>query len=140
SGVRCGACKLVAAPSALVLSNYSNRSIHRFFFFLILPPPPRSTLFPYTTLFRSVFSQGDTGIQAEARVNKPRARAQGPAKAQKSAFSSSIPRKPAEEEKFLWQRQRQSDRGKQIGRARRQLKQRSEEHTSELQSRSDLVC
>src|SRR5438105_11702674 len=25
---------------------------HRFFF-LILPPPPRSTLFPYTTLFRS---------------------------------------------------------------------------------------
>src|SRR5438874_10686341 len=24
-----------------------------FFFFLILPPPPRSTLFPYTTLFRS---------------------------------------------------------------------------------------
>src|SRR5437763_16357110 len=25
----------------------------RFFFFLITPPPPRSTLFPYTTLFRS---------------------------------------------------------------------------------------
>src|SRR3989475_9400941 len=24
------------------------------FFFLIIPPPPRSTLFPYTTLFRSV--------------------------------------------------------------------------------------
>src|SRR5690349_24580945 len=24
------------------------------FFFLILPPPPRSTLFPYTTLFRSL--------------------------------------------------------------------------------------
>src|SRR6266705_4368060 len=24
-----------------------------FFFFLKLPPPPRSTLFPYTTLFRS---------------------------------------------------------------------------------------
>src|SRR5438045_6205878 len=23
------------------------------FFFLMLPPPPRSTLFPYTTLFRS---------------------------------------------------------------------------------------
>src|SRR5690606_40833179 len=23
------------------------------FFFLLLPPPPRSTLFPYTTLFRS---------------------------------------------------------------------------------------
>src|SRR5437870_6485314 len=26
----------------------------RTFFFLIIPPPPRSTLFPYTTLFRSV--------------------------------------------------------------------------------------
>src|SRR5699024_12610195 len=25
------------------------------FFFLLLPPPPRSTLFPYTTLFRSLF-------------------------------------------------------------------------------------
>src|SRR6267143_5297150 len=24
-----------------------------FFFFLMIPPPPRSTLFPYTTLFRS---------------------------------------------------------------------------------------
>src|SRR5262245_66082228 len=26
-----------------------------FFFFLMLRPPPRSTLFPYTTLFRSIF-------------------------------------------------------------------------------------
>src|SRR5256885_11657968 len=26
----------------------------RFFFFLIIRPPPRSTLFPYTTLFRSL--------------------------------------------------------------------------------------
>src|SRR5438874_6062028 len=28
-------------------------SFHSFFFFLMIPPPPRSTLFPYTTLFRS---------------------------------------------------------------------------------------
>src|SRR5437867_10490820 len=28
-------------------------SLH-YFFFLMLPPPPRSTLFPYTTLFRSL--------------------------------------------------------------------------------------
>src|SRR5438552_5325256 len=27
---------------------------HLFFFFLMIPRPPRSTLFPYTTLFRSV--------------------------------------------------------------------------------------
>src|SRR5207253_8303210 len=25
-----------------------------YFFFLLLPPPPRPTLFPYTTLFRSI--------------------------------------------------------------------------------------
>src|SRR5438034_8230277 len=31
------------------------------FFFLLIRPPPRSTLFPYTTLFRSV-SGGDKGI------------------------------------------------------------------------------
>src|SRR5437762_13948834 len=30
-----------------------------FFFFLMIRPPPRSTLFPYTTLFRS-FEQGFT--------------------------------------------------------------------------------
>src|SRR5690349_22576730 len=63
--------------------------------------PPRSTLFPYTTLFRS----------------RPRAEDPG--------------------------RFRQSD-GRRTGRGarfidRRQLR-RSEEHTSELQSRRDLVC
>src|SRR5438876_8224560 len=31
-------------------------TIHHFFFFLMIPPPPRSTLFPYTTLFRSLVS------------------------------------------------------------------------------------
>src|SRR3712207_7005422 len=29
------------------------------FFFLMIRRPPRSTLFPYTTLFRSQFKQGD---------------------------------------------------------------------------------
>src|SRR5207249_8465711 len=28
-------------------------AIYYYFFFVMLPPPPRSTLFPYTTLFRS---------------------------------------------------------------------------------------
>src|SRR5439155_9891916 len=32
------------------------------FFFLLLPRPPRSTLFPYTTLFRSVGFQNQTGV------------------------------------------------------------------------------
>src|SRR2546430_16177212 len=30
-----------------------------FFFFLMIRRPPRSTLFPYTTLFRSVLAQND---------------------------------------------------------------------------------
>src|SRR2546426_4481860 len=32
-----------------------NRHCHFFFFFLMIRRPPRSTLFPYTTLFRSMF-------------------------------------------------------------------------------------
>src|SRR5947208_8986262 len=31
-----------------------------FFFFLMIPRPPRSTLFPYTTLFRSMCATGMT--------------------------------------------------------------------------------
>src|SRR2546421_2413705 len=66
--------------------------------------PPRSTLFPYTTLFRS---------------SQPGRRAQPPAVAGKSW----TPRSPP------------------IGAgAAATCVPRSEEHTSELQSRSDLVC
>src|SRR5208283_5723524 len=61
-----------------------------FFFFLMIRRPPRSTLFPYTTLFRSQQADGP-----EADVGNPR-------------FSFNL--------------------------------QRSEEHTSELQSHHDLVC
>src|SRR5258708_16555122 len=35
------------------LSLYYHLHIHLFFFFLMIRRPPRSTLFPYTTLFRS---------------------------------------------------------------------------------------
>src|SRR2546421_2196065 len=59
--------------------------------------PPRSTLFPYTTLFRSQ----ERGI--------PRSH------------------------EYRADRQRGDDRGDAV-------QKRSEEHTSELQSRSDLVC
>src|SRR5258708_35939356 len=40
----------------LLLSQLSSRHTYlfRFFFFLMIRRPPRSTLFPYTTLFRSV--------------------------------------------------------------------------------------
>src|SRR6266511_748180 len=68
-------------------------SLLSFFFFLMLRRPPRSTLFPYTTLFRSP-ERHPSGVDALAVC-------------------------------FLC-------------RARRL--RRSEEHTSELQSRENLVC
>src|SRR2546421_7791858 len=72
------------------------------FFFLMIRRPPRSTLFPYTTLFRSAPRRPETGL--------------------------ALP------EGGQWLL-RSSHRGGQVVHDGR-----SEEHTSELQSRSDLVC
>src|SRR2546427_5960920 len=72
-----------------------------FFFFLMIRRPPRSTLFPYTTLFRSP-------------TVSPRHPVTGPALIGSSTFA---PRGLAPA-----------------------LAERSEEHTSELQSQSNLVC
>src|SRR5207302_10174735 len=73
-----------------------------FFFFLIIRRPPRSTLFPYTTLFRS-----RDGAAAGARVQaEAGARGRAGGVADRTSFSLN----------------------------------RSEEHTSELQSRENLVC
>src|SRR3712207_8497678 len=86
--------------------------VHIFFFFLMIRRPPRSTLFPYTTLFRSNH---------------------------KSACKASL----------LWFTQRRKSRF--VGISSNLAKfwpkacetvcaARSEEHTSELQSRQYLVC
>src|SRR3712207_7387715 len=40
-------------------------TIHLFFFFLMIRRPPRSTLFPYTTLFRSVQPIGGVNEKIE---------------------------------------------------------------------------
>src|SRR5437762_13023949 len=46
------------------------------FFFIMIPPPPRSTLFPYTTLFRSFRDYGvDEGVErvvSQRRQHAPR--------------------------------------------------------------------
>src|SRR5437868_10389953 len=68
--------------------------------------PPTSTLFPYTTLFRSRADADDDGLKSGDR------RAQ-------AVFFANAPRHH---------------------RHRRHAQARSEEHTSELQSRFDLVC
>src|SRR5436309_15947409 len=69
-----------------------------FFFFLMIRRPPRSTLFPYTTLFRSRWPSS-SAARAAARRHRG---------ASNFARWSTHPR--------------------------------SEEHTSELQSRENLVC
>src|SRR5205814_10058752 len=49
--------------SVFMLSDFvplPSHSILFSFFFLLLPPPPRSTLFPYTTLFRSLSRHSGT--------------------------------------------------------------------------------
>src|SRR5205814_9241085 len=86
-------------------------SSYLYFFFLMIPPPPRSTLFPYTTLFRS----SDT---AALRI--------WPAS---SNFSESGNRRVTPYIFF---------RNKMYSVTRRLP--RSEEHTSELQSLRHLVC
>src|SRR5690349_24631457 len=87
-------------------------SFYLFFFFLMIRRPPRSTLFPYTTLFRSKKFGGEIVACDSTQLY----------------------------------------RGFDIGTAKPTLAERdgvphhlldvlrSEEHTSELQSRRDLVC
>src|SRR2546425_12943509 len=40
-----------------IFSTYYSMYLYFFFFFLMIRRPPRSTLFPYTTLFRSIGDQ-----------------------------------------------------------------------------------
>src|SRR2546429_7007689 len=79
----------------LVIHNCSSRIFLIFFFFLMIRRPPRSTLFPYTTLFRSLAPRS----KRHKRAIQPRGKTSS------------------------------EDRSS-----------RSEEHTSELQSRLHLVC
>src|SRR2546421_3462296 len=78
--------------------------------------PPRSTLFPYTTLFRSVLFACGATQRAARRMTKSECR------------------NPKEI------RNPKSEIGKEPETRNSRLENRSEEHTSELQSRSDLVC
>src|SRR5206468_12446488 len=94
------------------------------------PPPPTPPLFPYTTLFRStnVF----TGRPARGIVNRY-IREVGPMSPDAPQFplaaGASQPMRTAGEAKGM------ADFTPAV-----RIGWRSEEHTSELQSRSDLVC
>src|SRR3989442_15352258 len=78
-----------------------------FFFFLMIRRPPRSTLFPYTTLFRSHGEVRGTRDAGSSTVSGHRL---GPDRPTRTA---------PDDVHSEW---------------------RSEEHTSELQSRPHLVC
>src|SRR5258707_4564199 len=88
-----------------------------FFFFLMIRRPPRSTLFPYTTLFRSGHIAGNIPCQARGRIHGRSAVVLG-------LVGCHIRKIKPDIELF--------------GCA--PFEARSEEHTSELQSRQYLVC
>src|SRR3712207_7623159 len=88
--------------------------------------PPRSTLFPYTTLFRSL-------REGRARVDRGRQHGLRPALRAQAA---------ARRGRVVAHERAQGELPTAQGRAqaRRGVARRSEEHTSELQSRQYLVC
>src|SRR3712207_8126160 len=90
-------------------------------FFLMIRRPPRSTLFPYTTLFRSArFRRAERDGEAARRVRGQPGRAPGArGRFARPGATAGAP-------------------GGGLRAARRA--RRSEEHTSELQSRQYLVC
>src|SRR5260370_10212139 len=53
-------------------------SVNFFFFFLMIRRPPRSTLFPYTTLFRSISSASDVPHACAPAGGAPPLRAASP--------------------------------------------------------------
>src|SRR5439155_20072580 len=99
-----------------------------FFFFSMIPRPPRSTLFPYTTLFRSTASLAATSITPRS---PPRARSSRSPRFTSSSVCSSHDDTHGRASRFPVDPRV----------ARNVLRtSRSEEHTSELQSRGHLVC
>src|SRR2546429_7820389 len=83
-----------------VLFKRPPQTLFLFFFFLMIRRPPRSTLFPYTTLFRSRYQAVRVGVRQRAEKS-------GVDDAKDGGIRANT---------------------------------RSEEHTSELQSRLHLVC
>src|SRR5438270_11231623 len=49
-------------PFIVLSTQLNSLLLHCFYFFLMIRRPPRSTLFPYTTLFRSSLLKGETRV------------------------------------------------------------------------------
>src|SRR5256885_12028210 len=95
------------------------------FFFLMIRRPPRSTLFPYTTPFRS--RRALEGTRAAARDHRHRRRRQ---RRREQRLRLTLPDEP---HRHLCAAQRRRQHAE-------VPRRRSEEHTSELQSPCNLVC
>src|SRR2546430_11844817 len=93
-----------------------------YFFFLIRRPPPRSTLFPYTTLFRS--KPGKARRYMKRRIDE-------------AVYNHRA---------VVWGKRHKTLNLRRLRIMHHKIstsaliKIRSEEHTSELQSQSNLVC
>src|SRR5439155_4713616 len=98
---------------------------HSPYFFSTIWPPPQSTLFPYTTLFRSRDCTGSWRISSGSDSRRPAARRGSPGSCCSSTWSAVSTTSSTV-----------SDSPRRAPRPAR----RSEEQTSELQSRGHLVC
>src|SRR5205085_4411757 len=111
-------CHLIRSSSLyfILLLIFSSLFTYTSLFFLVVRRPPISTLFPYTTLFRSGVQH--FGLAKHAGESVQEARLVDVLRALQLALCHSI--------------------RDHVGVTQREL--RSEEHTSELQSQSNLVC
>src|SRR5207249_12057195 len=98
--------------------------------FSLLPPPPSPTLFPYTTLFRSVSGAGNTvSVPAATDANGQTTATLKSTRAETKTVAASVGATTLDQQPTVT-----------FVPALIIEKIRSEEHTSELQSRFDLVC
>src|SRR5256885_10398990 len=110
----------------VLLALYVGPPVVLFFFFLMIRRPPSSTLFPYTTLFRSArvtLDERHAGVAGLAQPRVERDRAE-----QRQLELLREPSAPTAAEGLA---AHVLDHAEQA---------RSEEHTSELQSPCNLVC
>src|SRR5947207_514667 len=110
----------------------SSHTVISYAVFCLSRPPTTSTLFPYTTLFRSRYPGGRPCLGRFRRTVPPWR--SGPVRPARPAHPSPPPGR--------WGRRRGRAAPSRSRRrsAHRRAAPRSEEHTSELQSHSDLVC
>src|SRR5260221_7141977 len=106
----------------------NHKKASKIFFILMIRLPPRSTLFPYTTLFRSGCQRGRRAVRLLRRWRLQR----GSQRRRRDDPGRLPPRR--EHERSL-----SCARVATRSASRRPAGGRSEEHTSELQSHSDLV-